>query len=86
MSATFSIPADVASHLARISEVLLTHKAQIDRDWDIWADEDPDPENGDFWMLKIDSPDADKLRNNLQKIAEFLAWLAKFSDDAEGRA
>lgn len=83
MSATFFIPADVAGHLTRASEVLLAHKAQLDREWDIWADEDPDPENGDFWMLRIDNPDADKLRKNLKQVAEFMAWLAKFSADVE---
>ena len=77
---TFRIPADVAEHLHRLAEVLNAHKRQMDFLYGLWADEDPDPANGDFWAIRMDSPDADKLRGNLGQAAEFLNWLANFTD------
>lgn len=77
---TFAIPADVAEHVRKVAEVLDAHRAEIDRLWSIWADTDPDPENGDFWHVQIAHPDADRLRRNLGEAAAFLRWLAAFTD------
>lgn len=71
------IPSDIGEHCQTAATALLQHKAMLDGLWELWADEDPDPENGFYWTLHIEHPDADRMRRNMMQIAHFLEWLAQ---------
>lgn len=84
MTDTFTIPTDIAEQCRRAGEALDAHKVRLDRLFEIWADEDPDPENGDFWHIQIAHPKADQLRRDLAVIADFLGWLSHFTAPEDG--
>lgn len=78
MKGAIVLPGDVAEHCRAAANALKARQHRLKSLHDLWADEDPDPENGYFWHVKIEHPEASQLRNDLGKIAEFLEWLAKF--------
>lgn len=82
MAQDISIPADVAEHCGKAAEALGRHVARLEYLHELWADEDPDAENGHFWHVQIAHPEATQLRDNLAQVAEFLDWLAKFGPEA----
>lgn len=78
MKGAITLPGDVAEYCRAAANVLKARQSRLKLLHDLWADEDPDPENGYFWHVQIEHPEASQMRNDLGKVAEFLEWLAKF--------
>lgn len=83
MKNTLQIPSDIGDHCRAAAQVLTKENARLGDLWDIWADTDPDPENGDFWMVKIDHPEVARLRRHIGQIAQFLDWLADHGEHGQ---
>ncbi|MFP1645691.1 hypothetical protein [Pontitalea aquivivens] len=74
------IPADVGAHCRQAASVLTQANARLARLLEIWADDDPDPENGDFWHVQIAHPEVARLRENLRRVTDTLNFLADHGD------
>lgn len=83
MKNVLQIPFDVGEHCRAAAQVLTQENARLSDLWDIWADTDPDPENGDVWMVKIDHPEITRLRRHIGQITQFLDWLADHGEHGE---
>lgn len=76
MKQVLQIPTDVGEYLRGAAKVLDGEKANLDQLYEIFKDEDPDPENGWFWSISLDRKETDRLRENLKRVIEILNWLA----------
>lgn len=83
MKQVLQIPADVGGYCREAAYALAAHARLIERALDLWSDTDPDPDNGFFWTIQIDHPDARTMQRNLAKAAAFLEMLHDHSRDAE---
>ncbi|WP_295047469.1 hypothetical protein [uncultured Paracoccus sp.] len=77
MKQVLQIPADVGGYCREAAYALTAHARLIERALDLWSDTDPDPdpENGHFWTIQIDHPDAHTMQRNLTKAAALLEML-----------
>ncbi|WP_136649732.1 hypothetical protein [Paracoccus aeridis] len=83
MKNVLQIPSDIGDHCRAAAQVLSQENARLGDLWDIWADADPDPQNGYYWMVKIDHLEITRLRRHIGQIAEFLDWIADHGEHGQ---
>jgi len=71
------IPNDVAENLVRAAAVLNERHKRLENLLALYADEDT--ADGWEWQISIDHFEAERMSQNLKKIAEFAEFLSKFA-------
>ena len=87
MENPIKIPADVGQHLLRVEQAMQGTVARLEELHKLWGEDEEDREYPDGtideWHVQMRHSEAERLMENLRKVADLAGWLAKFSQGEE---